>query len=116
MADRCWIVRRKGESDLAAEERHYTERQAREVADGLIDDGEAATIEQVSVSCVELTCQGCGYRFDEEDDGGIHFESIKQAHEYVTGLGYEGVVFAGDDLVRCNLDCPGSPADDGSQA
>lgn len=112
---RCWIVRRQGEG-ISAEERHYTEQQAREEAETLNADGEPATVEQLTAPCVELTCQGCGWRVDEDDEGIIHFESIQQAREYVTGIGYDGVVFAGDQLIRCNADCTGSdPADDGSQ-
>ncbi|MFB4320635.1 hypothetical protein [Actinomadura sp. 21ATH] len=108
MAEPCWIVRR-GESDEYANERHYlAEQEARDEAKHLTDNGEPATAEQLTAPCITLTCQGCGYQIDEDDEGIIHFKSIKQAHEYVLGIGEEGVVFAGDLLIRCCNDCPES--------
>lgn len=111
MADPCWIVRRRGESDESANERHYlTEREARDEAQNLTDNGEAATAEQVTDPCITLRCQGCDYWVDEDDEGIIHFESYKQAHDSVIGTGEEGIVFAGDELIRCCYDCPGQAA------
>ena len=112
----CWIVRRRGESDEAANERHYfTEQEARDEAHALTNKGEPASAEQVTAPCITLTCQGCDYRVDEDDEGIIHFESHKQGREYVTGGFGEGVVFAGDELIRCGTDCPGNEPD-GSEA
>ncbi|WP_329521223.1 hypothetical protein [Spirillospora sp. NBC_01491] len=106
MADQCWIIRRPGENDESANERHYTEQQAREEASRVAAAGGTVAVEPVTAPCITLTCLGCGYQVDEDDDGVIHFESIRQAHEYVVGSGDE-VVFAGGLLVRCGIDCPG---------
>ncbi|TDD31673.1 hypothetical protein E1287_25775 [Actinomadura sp. KC06] len=112
-AERCWIIRRPGQSDEAADERHYTEQQARDEARILTDDGETVTVEQVLAPCITLRCQGCGYWVDEDDEGVVHFESDEQAHEYVLGWNYEGIVFAGNELIRCGPGCPGEGADRG---
>ena len=104
----CWIVRRPGESDESANERHFSaEKDARDEAQRRINDDDIATVEQLPEPCITLTCQGCGYRVDEDDEGIIHFESHKQAREYVLGAGEGlGIVFDGDVLVRCCYDCP----------
>jgi hypothetical protein len=102
----CWIVRRSGETDESANERHYSEKDARDEAQRRIADGETATVEQLPEPCITLTCRGCDYAVDEDDEGIIHFESHKQAREYVLGAGEGGVVFDGDVLVRCCYDCP----------
>lgn len=111
MAEPCWIVRREGENDESANERHYyTEQAARDEAQDLTDNGETATAERLPEPCVTLTCQGCDYAVDEDDEGIIHFESHEQARDYVIGAGGEGVVFAGDALVQCCYDCPAEGA------
>lgn len=106
--DRCWVVRR-GENDRYADERHFlTEQEARDEAQHLTDNGEPATAEQLPAPCITMRCQGCDYWVDEDDEGIIHFESHKQAREYVLGWGYEGTVFEGDKLINCGYDCSGS--------
>jgi hypothetical protein len=109
-ADLCWIVRRHGESDEAANERHYLgEQEARDEATVLAEGGETGlTIEQLDSPCLTLRCQGCDYLLDEDDEGVIHFESIEQAHEYAVGFLGEEVVFAGALLARCGADCTGA--------
>lgn len=111
----CWIIRRHGESDESANERHYfTEQHARDLAATVAKEGETRlTIEQLDTPCITLTCQGCGYVIDEDDEGVVHFESIKEAHEYAVGLLGDEIVFAGDLLARCGPDCTG--AEDGAR-
>ena len=112
VTDRCWIIRREGEDDESANERHFTEAEARREAEHLTDDGETVTVEQLDQPCVTLTCRGCGYVIDEDDEGVVHFRDVKEAHAYVVGsYGGEGVVFAGDLLVRCGPDCTAEDVD-----
>ena len=109
--ERCWVVRRADEDEYEGERHYLTEREARDKVRSLAERDESATAEQLPEPCITLTCRGCDYVVDEDDEGAIHFESPKQAREYVTGSFGEGVLFEGDVLMRCGVDCPGHERD-----
>ena len=101
--DRCWVVYTPDGSEWGDEyARHYdTEADARSSIDdarkdATRDDGtvnpddmaalDKLTVTQMEAPCVTLQCDGCGYVDDEDEDGTVHFASLKAVDDVLGDL------------------------------
>lgn len=92
----CWVVTPDPPLDDGPGDRHFTtEAEARQYAADMTSDDtddygpgrrRVWNVTHRDKPCATLTCDGedCGYVFDEDDEGIVHFDDAEQAHRSQT--------------------------------
>ena len=74
----CWVLTN---DDGPSEEHFRTEEMAADFATRCLEG--AWTSHRLDHVCVTVSCEGCGYVYDEEGDGIAHFTGLVEAEKFL---------------------------------